>query len=61
MPHLLTDLVDFVREKRGKTDVVDLAAHINVENIVKKLKASYKVNVTGAFYDLDSGKVEFFE
>lgn len=49
------------KQQCGKCDLVELASHINVKNIVKELGSHFKANVFGAYYDLDSGKVEFLE
>lgn len=57
----LKPAVKAAKAKKCGCDQIELAAHINVENAVKELSSKYKVNVTGAYYDLDSGKVEFLK
>lgn len=71
----ITDAIEpAVREAKktaGKGDVAEKAAHINVENVVRALKTSQPilaeelkegdVKIVGAYYDLDSGKVEWLK
>jgi carbonic anhydrase len=62
---IISELLPAVREAKkrscNKCDLVEVASHINVANIVKKLRSIFKIDVVGAYYDLDSGKVTFLE
>ncbi len=63
--------VDEAKKKCGKCDLVEKAAHINVQRAVRQLRTSEpllaemvksgKLTVAGAFYDLDSGTVNFMK
>lgn len=49
------------KRKCNDCDIVELASHINVMDQVKKLLFEFRANVTGAYYDLATGKVEFID
>lgn len=57
----LKPAVSEAKNKCHSCDLVETASHINVQQTVKKLRLNYDVNIVGAYYDLDSGKVKFLE
>jgi carbonic anhydrase len=69
---ILPAVVDARATLGTKTDLVDHAIHMNVRHVVRKLREtsdpilaapiqSGKVKVVGAYYDLDTGAVDFFD
>lgn len=56
----LKPAVEEVKKTCKGGDLVETAAHRNVELSVNKLRSLFKgANVVGAYYDLDTGRVEF--
>jgi carbonic anhydrase len=63
--------VEEAKKLPHKRDLVEEAAHLNLKNVVRQLKTSQpilaeklregKIAVVGAYYDLDTGKVEWFK
>lgn len=69
---ILPAVVDARASLGTKTDLVDHAIHMNVRHVVRGLRESAdpilaepmkagKVRVVGAYYDLDTGAVDFFD
>ncbi len=69
---ILPAIIDARASMGDKTDLVDHAIHMNVRHVVRGLREasdpilaepikSGKVRVVGAYYDLDTGAVEFFD
>lgn len=69
---ILPAVVDARATLGTKTDLVDHAIHMNVRHVAKALRESSdpiladpikagKVRVVGAYYDLDTGAVDFFD
>lgn len=69
---MLPAVLDARASLGDKTDLVDHAIHMNVRHVVRKLREtsdpilaeplkSGKVKVVGAYYDLDTGAVDFFD
>lgn len=69
---ILPAVVDARATLRGGADLVDHAIHQNVRHVVRSLRQSTdpllaepmrggKLMVIGAYYDLDTGKVDFFD
>lgn len=69
---ILPAVVDARATLGDKTDLVDHAIHMNVRHVVKALRETSdpilaeplkagKVKVVGAYYDLDTGTVDFFD
>lgn len=69
---ILPAIVDARATIGTKTDLVDHAIHMNVRHVVRGLRETSdpiiaapikagKVRVVGAYYDLDSGAVDFFD
>lgn len=69
---ILPAVVDARATIGTKTDLVDHAIHMNVRHVVRGLRETSdpiiaapikagKVRVVGAYYDLDSGAVDFFD
>lgn len=69
---ILPAVVDARATLGTKTDLVDHAIHMNVRHVVRGLRETSdpiiaapikagKVRVVGAYYDLDSGAVDFFD
>ena len=69
---ILPAVIDAKATLGDKTDLVDHAIHMNVRHVVKALREtadpilagpieSGKVKIVGAYYDLDTGAVEFFD
>lgn len=69
---ILPAIVDARATMGTKSDLVDHAIHVNVQHVVKGLRQSSdpilagpinagKVRVVGAYYDLDTGAVDFFD
>jgi carbonic anhydrase len=69
---ILPAVVDARASLAGKTDLVDHAIHMNVRHVVRGLRQASdpilaepikagKVRVVGAYYDLDTGAVDFFD
>ncbi len=69
---ILPAVIDALSSMGDKTDLVDHAIHMNVRHVVRGLRESSdpilaepikagKVRVVGAYYDLDTGAVEFFD
>ncbi len=57
----LKSAVNEAKKNCDKCDLVETAGHANVQQIVKKLRSMYDADIVGAYYDLDSGHVEFLE
>jgi carbonic anhydrase len=69
---ILPAVIDARASMGTKTDLVDHAIHMNVSHVVKGLRQASdpiladpikagKVRVVGAYYDLDTGAVDFFD
>ena len=69
---ILPAVIDAKATLGTKTDLVDHAIHMNVRNVVRGLRETSdpilaeplkagKVKVVGAYYDLDTGAVDFFD
>jgi carbonic anhydrase len=69
---ILPAVIDARATLGAKTDLVDHAIHLNVRHVVKSLRdgsdpiiadpiKAGKVKVVGAYYDLDTGAVDFFD
>jgi carbonic anhydrase len=69
---ILPAVLDAQASMAGKTDLLDHAIHMNVRHVVKGLRQGSdpilaepikagKVRVVGAYYDLDTGAVDFFD
>jgi carbonic anhydrase len=69
---ILPAVIDARASMGTKTDLVDHAIHMNVRHVVKGLRQASdpilaepmkagKVRVVGAYYDLDTGAVDFFD
>lgn len=69
---ILPAVIDARASLGSKTDLVDHAIHMNVRHVVRGLRETSdpiiaaplkagKVKVVGAYYDLDTGAVDFFD
>lgn len=69
---ILPAVLDARASLAGKADLLDHAIHMNVRHVVKGLRQASdpiladpikagKVRVVGAYYDLDTGAVDFFD
>lgn len=69
---ILPAAIDAHARKEPEGDVVDLAIHLNVKRVVQGLREASdpiigdpvrqgKVRVVGAYYDLSTGSVDFFD
>jgi carbonic anhydrase len=69
---ILPAVIDARANMGAKTDLVDHAIHMNVRHVVRGLRETSdpimagpikagKVRVVGAYYDLDTGAVDFFD
>jgi carbonic anhydrase len=69
---ILPAVIDAQANMGAKTDLVDHAIHMNVRHVVRGLRETSdpimaapikagKVRVVGAYYDLDTGAVDFFD
>ena len=69
---ILPAVIDAQANMGAKTDLVDHAIHMNVRHVVRGLRETSdpimaapikagKVRIVGAYYDLDTGAVDFFD
>lgn len=71
LARLINEALDEAKRSPHTKDLVELATHLNVKHVVKQLREQQpilaemlkegKITITGAYYDLDSGKVEWLK
>ncbi len=60
--HAIKPAVEEAKKTCKDSNLVESTAHHNVKLAVKEIRSHFKgVNVVGAYYDLDTGKVEFWD